>query len=170
MTMTHIQTVELASNTSNIFFLNVPQTFTDLKLDISARRTDTSEVAAIRFNDVTTINYSFVRLNGSGSTVGSSSGTSSSLAFVINPSDFTGNTFSSTSVYISNYTSSTDKSISLDGVQENNATQSEQEIRAVLFETSSAITKISVLGAFAAGTIVSLYGITAGGDGTVTTA
>ena len=154
-----IETVELATNTSNIFLENIPQTFTDLKLDVSARRTDTSEVASLRFNDVATTNYSFIRLSGSGSTVGSVSGTTSSLAFVINASDFTSNTFSSSSFYISNYTSSTDKSISLDAVQEANATNSDQEIRAFLFTTSSGITKISVLGAFATGTVVSLYGI-----------
>ena len=159
MTMSHIETVELASDTSNIFLTNIPQDFTDLKLEISARRTDTSEVASLRFNDVATSNYSFVRLNGTGSGVGSTSGTTSSLAFVINASDFTSNTFSSSSFYISNYTSSTDKSISLDAVQETNATNSDQEIRAASFTTSSAITKISVLGAFATGTTISLYGI-----------
>lgn len=169
MTMTHIQTVELASDTSNIFFLNVPQSFTDLKLEISARRDGTFEGGSIRLNDVASNSYNRVRLNGSSSSVGTTSSLSSSMLFVIPASDFTSNTFSSNSFYFSNYTSITDKSISLDGVQENNASNSDKEICAFLFETSSAITKISVNGDFVAGSTFSLYGVTAGGEGTVTT-
>jgi hypothetical protein len=63
--------------------------------------------------------------------------------------------------------------MSVDAVNENNATSAQQEIRAWLWSETSAITSltISAIGAnqMVAGTTISLYKITKGSDGIVTT-
>jgi hypothetical protein len=56
----------------------------------------------------------------------------------------TSNTFGNTSVYIPNYAGSNFKSISIDGVTENNATAALQFFNAGLFKSTSAITSISL--------------------------
>jgi hypothetical protein len=57
----------------------------------------------------------------------------------------TANTFSNTEFYIPNYTSSVAKSVSINGVGENNATQSAQAITAALWTGTAAITSVTIL-------------------------
>jgi hypothetical protein len=57
----------------------------------------------------------------------------------------TANTFGSASLTISNYTSSQNKSISSDSVSENNGTVGYQQIAAMSFTSSSAITSLTVV-------------------------
>jgi hypothetical protein len=78
----------------------------------------------------------------------------------------TANTFASTEIYIPNYTSTTSKSVSIDGVTENNATTSYQTFTAGLSTLSTAITSVSFgLGAgnFVQYSTFSLYGLAAVG-------
>ena len=76
-------------------------------------------------------------------------------------------------MYIPNYTGSTNKSISVDSVTENNATNNLMNIQAGLWSNTAAITSIlftsDTAGGFLAGSTISLYKITKGSDGIVTT-
>jgi len=77
-----------------------------------------------------------------------------------------------TSIYISNYTSSSAKSFSVDTVTENNGSEGFHGIVSVLWDNTSAITSATLeffVGDIVEGSTASLYKITRGGDGTVTT-
>jgi hypothetical protein len=103
-----------------------------------------------------------IRLSGSGS--GASSGTTGSGFFgYLSISSDTSNTFGNSSVYISNYTSSSNKSLSVDSVSENNATAAQQGIFALSWASTAAITGIRLLtaGNLAQYSTASLYKITA---------
>ena len=171
--MQHIETIELGSSQSSITFSSIPQDYDDLVLKISARSDRAAEVASqldLLYNS-STANHSSVRLYGSGSSVGSTTDTRP-FAGIIPASASTTNTFSSETIYISNYTATQAKSISTDSVMENNATQSFQDLVAGLWNDTSAITSLEVVDVqanFVSGSTFSLYGVTAGGDGTVTT-
>jgi len=162
-----IETVELASSASSITFSSIPQTYTDLVLKLSLRGTDSGTGGGIvRFNTGGT--YSTRRLLGSGSSAFSDTGADN---FLVNSSGLTANTFANASVYIPNYRESSQKSFSSDSVQENNATSAFQMLAANLWSETSAITEISIemfAGNFVQYSSASLYGITAGSDGTTT--
>ena len=170
-----IESVELASSASSITFSSIPQTYTDLKILVSARTVsgDPSRVLSVNFNG-SSANLTAVRLQGNGSSVTSSTAPNDTAGFVNGGSDTTANTFSNTSLYISNYASSSNKSFSSDGVTENNGTTAFQQIAAGLWSNTSAITSVELfpdVGVttydFDTGSTFTLYGITAGGSGTV---
>lgn len=153
---------------SSITFNNIPQTFTDLKLVISARSTYAGGSLAsiyLTFNGTGGTAYSSTNLNGSGSSAASGRLSSQSVlgAPYNDAGGATASTFSSTEIYIPNYTSSNYKSILIDGVTENNATAAYQNMLAGLFSNTSAISSITVgdnSGAsLAQYTSISLYGI-----------
>jgi hypothetical protein len=165
--MTLIQTTTLGSNTLNITFSSIPQTFTDL-LIMSSIRTVTS---AVNFDDIAiTVNASdtFSRLEGNGSAASSSTGTGYTLGGMASTSRVTANTFCNSIAYITNYTSDTKKTIAVDSVIENMATASGLRMSASLIGPTDPITSLTI----AAGgvnmvthTSISLYGITKGSDG-----
>jgi len=176
MSLTHIETIELASSASSITFSSIPQTYTDLVLVHSLRTSRTGSSGALRLRAGngsldTGSNYSAVILAGNGSSPSSGSVTTDKLVSgTLNGATSTSNTFGNGVFYISNYASSSNKSISMDNVSENNATTAEQVIAAGLFTSSSSIDIISIfedVSNLDAGSTVSLYGITAGGSGTV---
>ena len=174
MSLTHIETIELGSSQSSITFSSIPQDYDDLVVLIHARTDragEESEVINLEFNGTYT-NLSSLELFGTGSGVGSNARTS--RAGFATGAGATANTFSSSQTYISNYTAATAKSFSADTVTENNATTAFQAIIANLWNDTSAVTSIRLFGfsggSFVSGTTASLYGITAGGDGTVSTA
>jgi hypothetical protein len=168
-----IETKTLATATAIIEFTSIPQTFTDLVLLCSLRNSGAgaSDTAlSIYFNNLTT-NRSGRNLYGNGTTVSTFSGTG--LTFYGLPkSDMTANTFSNHSIYIPNYTSAINKSVSIESVGENNGTRSDSDITAGLWSSTAAISQVSItpFGAFtlAIGSSISLYGITKGSDGIVT--
>lgn len=167
MAMELIETVELTSTTSNLTFSGIPQDATDLYLAISARSNDINFNFAeitLEFNGDTGSNYSWLWLQGDGSSVtsSSSSGTSLKIENSQTAANVTANTFSSVGVYISNYTSTTARSISSEQVTENNATTAYQLIQAGSYTGTSAISSIKVssfFGSFVAGCSFSLYKI-----------
>ena len=173
--MQHIETIKLTSSQSSITFSSIPQDYDDLVILISARNSAGNNFNNMRvsFNSATS-GYSEILLQGSGSSASSGSGSTTYLEFQYSNGISTSNTFGNTSMYISNYTASRAKSISTDGVSENNATATIQFLTAQLWNDTSAITSITVdgqanSGSFVANSTFSLYGVTAGGDGTVTT-
>jgi len=174
MTMKLIESKTLGTAQASIEFTSIPQDGTDLVLLVSARTdaADGSDGAAVRVNpNGSTTSKTERLLRGTGSSVVSDTDTFFNLR--ANPSNFTANTFGNSSVYIPNYTGSSFKTMSVDAVNENNATSAQQEIRAWLWSETSAITSltISAIGAnqMVAGTTISLYKITKGSDGIVTT-
>jgi hypothetical protein len=178
MTMTLIESKTLLSAAASIEFTSIPQTFTDLVLIHSARSavSNTVVTAVVQFNGDTGANYSVIRVEGTGSGVNTSALNSNALYGLAGPipaANATSNTFGNGVVYIPNYTSSTAKSFSSDGVSENNATLAAQVINAVIWTGTAAITSILFrtfeVGNLVAGSTVSLYGITKGSDGIVTT-
>lgn len=133
---------------ANIEFTSISSAYTDLFLVVSARfnaSLDAGSGAAfckMTFNNVTT-NYSNRFLTGDGSGVASNNNT--------NPPNFpcagtnnTSNTFGSTSIYIPNYGSSNNKSISIDAINETNATTAYAVLRASLWSNSAVISSIKL--------------------------
>jgi len=178
MSLTHIETIELGSSQSSITFSSIPQDYDDLVILVSARSTSTGGIGLrLRLGNGTLdtgSNYNSLLLQGTGSSVATSVQTTTELFVgVVSRSSFTANTFSNGSIYISNYTALANKSISVDNVSENNATESFQFLDAGLHSSTSSVDIAQIFlnsDSLETGTTASLYGVTAGGDGTVTTA
>lgn len=156
-----IETVTVgAGGAGSIQFSSIPQTYTDLKLVLSGRRTGSLPTGMyITFNGSTS-NFSGIYLYATGSSV-----VSSSLARYVGSvggTDWTASVFNNTEIYIPNYTGSTNKSFSTDNVAENNATAAGLNLIAGLWSQTTAITSIAVApdtSDFAQYTSASLYGI-----------
>lgn len=164
-TYTLIQSVTVGSaGATSIEFGSIPQTYTDLQILISLRsNTGTGDDVLIRFNGLTT-NLSSRTLYGTGSAAGSLSyPTGPALINYTAATSATASVFGNGSIYIPNYAGSTNKSISGDGVAENNATASVQMLAAGLWSSTAAITQINILpnagSAWLQYSSASLYGI-----------
>jgi hypothetical protein len=166
-----LERIELNASAASVTFANIPQTgYTDLKVVCSLRSSRTSSTdgahIALTFNNNTSSVYSFRHIRGTGSAASSyseSGATSMNLYSQADSSSDTANTFSNNEIYIPNYTGSTNKSVSVDSVYENNATTAGQHLLAGLFSSTAAITSIRLAEGFGnnwvAGSSVSLYGI-----------
>jgi hypothetical protein len=173
--MTLIESKTLATAAASIEFTSIPDTYTDLVFLVSARTNNDPDGLTYGLVDLSvngsTANLSNRRLMANGS--GALSQSSPNGLILISGSGNTANTFSNTSVYITNYAGSTAKSISIDTVSENNATTTWSAIYATLWNQTSAITSIGFTatssGNLVVGSTISLYGITKGSDGIVTT-
>lgn len=165
MPITRIATTTVGSGgATSIDFTGIPGTAKDLLCLVSAR-SDLGGVAGslqFRFNSDTSSNYAWMRLVGDGSAASASS-FSSQTAFIssfgVNGSPATSNTFSTVAVYVPNYTASQAKSISAEGVAENNGTEAYQVLSTGRWSGTSAITSLSVFlgGNFTQYTTASLY-------------
>ena len=167
-----IQHQRLETAASEIAFSNIPQNYTDLYIVVSARSSGTANnYTGLKINGVNT-NQSSRFLYGTGSGVGSVSLTGTSdyniIAYMTLSSD-TSNTFASSTFYIPNYAGSTTKSVSIDAVTENNATGASQMLMAGSWNSTAAITSLSVVsvagsslqpsGNLVQGSSATLYGI-----------
>jgi hypothetical protein len=124
-------------------FTSIPATYTDLKLVLSLRGDQAATYASgfISFNGSSTgFVHKFVY--GEGATAASFGGNTNQIADQ-NGDTSTANTFSNAEIYIPNYTLSNSKSVSIDGVTENNATTAFIEL-GVLVGPSAAITSIRI--------------------------
>jgi hypothetical protein len=136
---------------SSIEFTSIPSTYTDLCLKMSLRtdRAAVPDQAKITFNGSTS-SYSGMIIFGTGSSVisetNSAAGAGSGylIGENINGATSTSSTFSNGEFYIPNYAGSTNKSISMDLVMENNATAGYQSLTAGLWSNTSAITSIKL--------------------------
>lgn len=172
MTMTLIETKTLGTDTAAVEFTSIPQDGTDLLVLATLRVSfdfslATWWLAGLTFNNITS-NYSTRNLQGDGS--GTGSDTDTTFYFRPNDAGSTSNTFGNASVYIANYAGSTNKSVSMDNVSEQNGTQAQQQIWGGVWANTAAITslKIEANGSnLVAGTRVSLYKITKGSSGGV---
>jgi hypothetical protein len=168
-----IESKTLGTAAAQIEFTSIPQTYTDLVLKMSLRYNGTpgnpQQPTSISFNGSSTSKQSRY-LYGQGSSAASLN--YSELYDWINTTTSTSNTFSNGEIYIPNYTGSTNKSASIDSVVENNATGAWQQIGALLWSNTAAITSIQIAGIaynLDVGSTISLYGVLKGSDGIVTT-
>jgi len=164
MAITKIATVTVGSGgAASIDFTSIPGTMTDLMVVYSTRpgSTDGSWVLKVKFNGVNT-NQTLRGLDGDGSSASSFTGTE--IAGINEGSSATANTFSNGQIYIPNYAGSTNKSVSLDGVSETNATTAYQRIAAGLWSSTAAINQVTLVApsTFAQYSTATLYGITKG--------
>jgi hypothetical protein len=101
----------------------------------------------LRFNSATT-NYTDRRLFGNGATAASDSNVYTGSGYLYlgeTPSSTaTASTFGNVEVYIANYAGSNNKSISVDGVQEDNQTTAYATLVSGLWSDSAAITQIDL--------------------------
>jgi hypothetical protein len=163
-----IATITVGSGgAANIEFTSIPGTYTDLLVKFSGRSTGTESSGyadgILRFNSSTT-NYSERMVYGIGSTTGSASQSSNGIKWNFGTSSIaTTSTFGSSDIYIPNYISSNNKSVSVDSVAENNsATVNIVALTAGLWSDSAAITSVSITpgsGSWSQYSSATLYGI-----------
>jgi hypothetical protein len=155
---------------TDITFSAIPSTYTDLVLKVSAR---TSAIPGapddglfLQINSITS-GYSNRTVYGIGSGTGLSASnsygiTSKTYVSAINTANSTANTFSNNEIYIPNYAGSTNKSISIDGVIENNATGALANLTAAFLSNTAAVSSISLTpnaGVFVQYSTAYLYGV-----------
>ncbi|MEI8286719.1 MAG: hypothetical protein WCG15_05410 [Actinomycetes bacterium] len=162
-TYTLIEAKTLSTTTASVTFSSIPSGYTDILVKVSSRSADSGTDIAIRFNGDTGNNYTFIRLYANGSTVSTSASTTTRLINnMMVQASYTANVFGNGEIYIPNYTSSNYKSVSIDGVTENNDTTSFQAFTAGLWSSTSAINSITLIsdgGNIASGSTFYLYGI-----------
>jgi len=160
-----ISTVTVGSGgASNIDFINIPQTYTDLVIKISARSTSGAAFAGLIITpNGNTANYTFRWLGDANG--GAVSYTQAAFGynhlFYIPGSAATASTFGNGEITIPNYTSANNKSISADGANQNNASAVYQGMSAGLWSNTAPITSISLTtgGSFVQYSTATLYGI-----------
>jgi len=175
MTMQLVETKTIDVAVSTIQFNSIPQDGTDLYI-LASGRTSANQAAdniIVRPNGSTT-GLTCRRLYGDGS-----NRTTDSVSYWvlgnITGNTSTTNTFGNASMLIPNYALTTiSKTMSVDGVMENNATFSYQNLAAGQWTSTEAITSLTLINAetsanFLPGTTIYLYKITKGSDGIVTT-
>lgn len=164
-TYKHIQSITASGSSGTMEFTSIPQTYTDLVLHITSR----SSYAAIAddawlFFNGSTSDRTTIFVYGSGSSASSLTSGIANDGFFTTSDTATANVFSSSTIYIPDYTSSKIKSFSTDTVDENNATTTYQALLSGLWSNTAAITSIQIVTAGGRGvwkqySTASLYGI-----------
>jgi hypothetical protein len=173
---TRIAHTEVGSGgAANIEFGSISGSYTDLAILLSVRGNQANiwDWLTIAFNG-NAASYSSRRVYGSGNGVSENAQSVGSYIEngLINGNTSTSNTFANVLLYIPNYSGSTNKSVSIDSVSENNGTEAYALIGAALWANTAAITTVT-LDSAAGGTwqqysSATLYGITKGSSGGVT--
>ena len=144
-----IETIEVgAGGAASIEFTSIPQDGVDLAIKLSSRVAGTFGLTfkflTLTFNsDSTGPNYVNRNLRGNGSSTTSQVTSFDGVGATVS-SSATSNTFGSAGIFISNYSSSLNKSYSLDAISESNSTEALQSIWAGSYSTSSPITSIQI--------------------------
>lgn len=159
-----IQEITLTQAASLVTFSNISQEYTDLRIVASMRDSGDNIVRfSMGFNSTSKTTTTRRILYGTGSGSASTTGsTNTSVGYGSTRSSGTANTFGNAEIYIPNYTSSNYKSFSVDSAEENNATDAIMSITAGVWESTAAITSLSIIcdaPNFAAGSSFTLYGI-----------
>jgi hypothetical protein len=151
---------------ASIDFTSIPATYTDLLVVVSHRvdRANTISDSKIQFNADTASNYVSLRLYGDGSAATSDQLSTTAGYWGYSPgATATASVFSNTQIYIPNYAGSTQKSVSVDSVQENNTSAAYSHINAIRWTGTAAITSIKLFDGNATNFVqyssASLYGI-----------
>ena len=131
---------------ANITLSTIPSTYTDLAIMCSLRGAAAANEVSVtlQFNGSSS-GYStrWIRGNGAAASSGTDTyGTDEFYMGEIPGSTATASTFGNAIIYMPNYTTSNNKSISVDSVSENNATTAWAYLTAGLWSNSAAITSI----------------------------
>lgn len=149
-----------AGGASVMDFTSIPQTYTDLLVVASQRSTNGSPDQNINFNS-TSSNLSSVYFFNVGGSV--TNGTASVIPLVGNPkSSYNASAFGLVKIYISNYTSANNKSVSIESIAENNSsTDFFQTLAGGIWSDATAITSIRLAASlgYAEYSTATLYGI-----------
>lgn len=164
-TFTKIQTVTVGSGgTGTISFTSIPSTYTDLYILISCRtnRADVKDYIAVRPNGATTSDTSKT-LSGDG-TSATSDTESATILVTTTGGNATASIFGNAEIYFPSYAStSIKKSLSMNGVGENNATESRIQNSNGLWDATTAISSIDLVPfigtLFSENSTATLYGI-----------
>jgi len=170
--MVAIQTVTVGSGgAASIAFSSIPQTYTDLKIVISARSSvaGPQERILISFNG-STADFTLRYLgNAAGSAVSyTRADFGDNMVAYMGGGGSTASTFNNCEIYIPNYTSSNNKSLSIDNVMENNSTTVYFGMEAGLWSNTAAITSLTLSaasGTFVQYSTATLYGVTSSAYG-----
>jgi hypothetical protein len=151
-----------AGGASAIDFTSIPSTFTDLCVKLSLRDTTGSywNSTVVTFNGSSSGYSQTMVYQANGSASGASAAAISYLYSVGSLS--TSNTFANADMYIPNYTSSNNKSVSIDSVTENNGSQVVLNLTAGLWSNTAAINRVTITKGtndFAQYSTAYLYGI-----------
>lgn len=172
MTMKLIQSITVgAGGASSISFSSIPQTATDLVLELSSRcNLAANGVSLLLAINGSTSSFTTRRFYGNGTGATSESNAPASNYFGETcGSSTTANTFGNLTATFPNYSGSTNKIYSVDSANENNASTSYAMITAGIWASTAAITSISITvetsGTFLQNTTASLYSITKGSGG-----
>jgi len=164
-----LQTVTVGSGGAvAAIFSNIPQNYTDLYVEYSARTTNTdtgSSIQVVAYQN--NVGYpdstaSFTELNGTGTGSASINLTGQYLRVgYCDTANNTSNTFSNGSFYIPNYAGSNYKSVVADAVFEQNGTAAVQSLIAGLWRTTSGINNLNIQTGrtFAQYSTFALYGV-----------
>jgi hypothetical protein len=137
-----------SSGSASIDFTNIPSDYDDLAIKVSGRG-DLSNVATwvvVEFNGVAT-NRSSILFAGEGSGSPYSASYASDIIFLICGQSNTASTFGNAELYIPNYAGSTNKSISIDQVTENNGTFATLYLFSALWANTAAINRVTLYAA-----------------------
>lgn len=155
----------LTSSAASYTFTAIPFTFTDLVVRYSARSTDTGAFdtyVRLEMNGFVATHSSTV-IRAQGGSVGSLRSTGQVIGGYIPTATNTSNTFGSAEFYLPSYLSTTKKTGSHFGVQENNnTTDASVAATALLVDVTSAVTDLLLkpnAGNFVSGSSFYLYGI-----------
>ena len=151
----------------SVDFTSIPQTYSDLVLKTSVRNTGTDGNVVINLNSLTIrtdIGNARNLLGVDGGAAISQIGAGYGYSFYSNVNAYTANTFSSSEIYMPNYTSSSNKAMSSDSAQENNGDASIRGFQAILMTLTDPITLFSISSSSSATPFVEnssfyLYGI-----------
>jgi hypothetical protein len=130
---------------ANIDFASIPSTYTDLCLKLSARtnKADVDQLFTVAFNGSTSSSNS-KNLQGDGSSA--VSGLSATLIFAIGDgNNSTATTFGNCEIYIPNYANTSyNKTSSMEGISETNATNVGSILQSGLWSSTAAINQITL--------------------------
>jgi len=129
---------------ASIEFTSIPSTYTDLCVKFSIRTAEASaaDTFYVQFNGSTS-SLTYRTLIGVPNTGAATSDTAASGYF--NGNGATASTFGNGELYVPNYAGSTNKSVSVDSVTENNASTTRPSINATLWSNTSAITSLKLI-------------------------
>lgn len=149
MANTHkkLQTVTVGSGgASTIEFTNIPQTYTDLIVKLSARSTRAADEDGLGLKiNSSTSGYTYVILTGDGSTAGSgNTGFEQLWAGRIPGTSVGSNIFSSTEICIPNYAGNGSKSYIVESVTEKNATLAYMSMSSFIQSNTASVTSLTL--------------------------
>ena len=159
-----------AGGASSIDFTSIPSTYTDLVVKLSGRSTASFTRRTLRItinNSTTASDYADRYLLGNGASASSSADAAGSQSYIVGwdlpAATGTSNTFANIEIYIPNYAnSSAYKSLSIDGVGEENGTTAYMGLVAGIYNQNTAISRVTLTpdsGNFAQYSSAYIYGV-----------